>query len=64
MTFRKKILLILLIIPVTMIIISFGQATVDPGLELVYLVIGVPICILNIWDWFNPEIIDHLFRKG
>ncbi len=63
MTIRKKILLGLLIIPLSMIIISFGQSPVDPGLELVYLVIGVPICVLNIWEWFNPEIIDHMFRK-
>jgi hypothetical protein len=61
---RKKILLGLLIIPVSMIIVSLFQTTLDPGLELTYLVFGVPICVLNVWEWFEPEIINRFFEKS
>ena len=61
MTHRRKLLLFLLIIPLLMIIISIGWP--DPGLELVYLVIGVPILVLNAWEFFQPEVIDYYFGK-
>ena len=61
MTHRRKLLLFLLIIPLIMIIISIGWP--DPGLELVYLVVGVPILVLNAWEFFQPEIIDYYFGK-
>jgi hypothetical protein len=44
-----------------MIIISIGWP--DPGLELVYLVVGVPILVLNAWEFFQPEVIDYYFGK-
>jgi hypothetical protein len=64
LTFRRKILLGLLIIPIVIVIISLFQTTLDPGLELVYLVFGVPICVLNVWEWFEPEVAEKLFGKN
>jgi hypothetical protein len=61
MSRRRKLLLILMIIPIIMIIISIGWP--DPGLELVYLVVGVPILVLNAWEYFDPEVIDFYFGK-
>jgi len=46
----KKMLLGLLIIPVAMIVFSLFQKTINPGFELSYLVFGVPICVLNMWE--------------
>jgi hypothetical protein len=62
MSLRRKLLLILMIIPIIMIIISIGWGP-DPGLELVYLVVGVPILVLNAWEYFDPEVIDFYFGK-
>lgn len=28
---------------------------------LVFMALGVPILILNLWAWINPEIIDGIF---
>jgi hypothetical protein len=61
MTQRRKLLLSLLLIPIVMIIISIGWP--DPGLELVYLVIGVPIIVLNAWEFFQPEVMEFYFGK-
>ncbi len=61
MTHRRKLLLSLLLIPIVMIIISIGWP--DPGLELVYLVIGVPIIVLNAWEFFQPEVMEFYFGK-
>ena len=61
MTQRRKLLLFLLIIPLFMIIDSLGWP--DPGLELIYLVVGIPILVLNAWEFFQPEVIDYYFGK-
>ena len=56
MFLRRKNLLGLLVIPLTMIIVSSFQTTLDPGLELAYLIFGVPIGVLTMWEWFGPEV--------
>ena len=61
MTLRRKILLILLIIPVAMIVVSIGWP--DTGLELIFLVAGVPILVLNAWEFFSPGANDIYFSK-
>lgn len=63
MTTRKKFLLGLLIIPVAMIIIVLAQAPIiDAGLEVAFYLIGVPIAVVNMWEWFEPEMMDVLLR--
>jgi hypothetical protein len=52
-----------LIVPIGMVIASLSQTTLDQGLELAYLVIGVPICILNAWEWLGPEVAEMVFGK-
>jgi hypothetical protein len=37
--------------------------TTDPGLELAFYVIGVPIAVVNMWEWFKPEVIKQLLLK-
>jgi hypothetical protein len=46
-----------------MVIVSFFQTLLDPGLELAYLVFGVPICVFNVWEWFDPEVAAMVFGK-
>jgi len=36
-----------------MIIVSFFQSPVDEGLELAYTVIGIPIIVVNMWEWMG-----------
>ena len=55
-TLRRIFLLVLLVIPITMILVSFSQSPVDEGLELAYTVIGIPILVVNMWEWFMPLI--------
>ena len=53
MSLRRKILLALLIIPVAMIVLSIiwpGTAT-----ELAFLVLGVPVLVLNVWEFYSTE---------
>lgn len=45
----------LLVIPITMIAVSLTQSPVDEGLELAYLTIGLPILVLNMWEWTLPK---------
>lgn len=55
----------LAIIPVTMLVDSIfvHPANYGPGSlgELAYPVFGVPILILNMWAWVQPEIIEFYF---
>jgi hypothetical protein len=50
-----------MIIPVAMIVISIGWP--ETGLELIFLVAGVPILVLNAWEFFSPEANDIYFGK-
>ncbi len=62
MTPRRKFLFILLIIPVAMIIVL--MAWPGTGLELVFLLIGMPILVLNVWEYTSPETMDSYFGKS
>jgi hypothetical protein len=53
MTLRRIFLLFLLPIPIAMIIISFFQSPPDEGLEMAYTVVGIPIIVLNMWEWMG-----------
>jgi len=46
-----------------MVIISLFQSPVDPGLELAYYVFGVPIAVINAWEWFDSEVMEKLVGK-
>jgi hypothetical protein len=53
MALRRIFLLFLLPIPIAMIIMSFFSIPPDEGLELAYLVIGIPIIVVNMWEWMG-----------
>lgn len=68
-TRRRKnlrfVLAILVVIPVALLILHliferdfYGG---DSILEMVYLILGVPILVFNLWAWYHPEIIEFLF---
>jgi len=49
---RRIALLALLIFPLGLIVLLFRQpAAEDAWLEIVFLVIGVPIVVINMWEW-------------
>jgi len=48
---RRIILLALLPISIVMLVASFKQMLPDQGLELAFLMIGIPILVLNVWEW-------------
>jgi len=48
---RRIILLALLPIPIVMLVASFKQMPPDQGLELAFLMISIPILVLNVWEW-------------
>lgn len=54
---------ILTVIPLGLLTyhLSFETTTYDPNsvIEYVYLVLGVPILILNYWVWFESEMIEY-----
>lgn len=62
-TFRI-VLGILAIVPIYLLVDSvsqpatYGEVTFG---ELVYLFLGTPISILNLWAWIEPEMIEHYF---
>lgn len=67
MTLRRKILLYLLIVPVVMLLAAIIKPfDYGPGtdMEILYLVIGIPISLVNMWEWCEPEVMDELFGKG
>jgi hypothetical protein len=63
MSRRKIVLAVLLIIPVFLLILSLWQSYTDSGIELIYLFVGVPILVLNAWEWTAPEVLDRLCDK-
>jgi hypothetical protein len=63
----RIVLALLAIIPIAILIdaalhpTSLAEGTLS---EMLYLIFGVPILIINIWAWVHPEIIQFfLFRK-
>ncbi len=61
MSLRRFILLCLLILPLGMVILSIFWSS--PGFELAFLVLGVPIGILTVWEISFPELLDGCFGK-
>ncbi len=65
MTIRKKILLGLLVIPLIlgMSLAIWQISPSDPhnGIELLFLIFGLPILILNYLEWYAPTILDDIF---
>jgi hypothetical protein len=58
MSTRQKFLIPLLIIPLWQLIGNIAHPSADEGAELLYLLIGLPICMLNLWEWGYPRAID------
>jgi hypothetical protein len=57
--FRRKIFLCLLIASITMLIAAIIRPyEYGPGtdLEILYLVIGIPIKVLNMWEWSELDL--------
>lgn len=67
MSNRRIFLLILLIVPFVLFIGSLiypiHQGDQYNWVEISALVIGIPILILNFWEWQYTEIVDELFFK-
>jgi hypothetical protein len=61
MTRRKKILSVLLNIALGILVYEI----IWPIIELEYLcyIFSIPIIILNMWEWFEPEVMESLFEK-
>jgi hypothetical protein len=55
MSIRKVILLAMLPIPLLMMVVALSQKFLDPGLEMAFTVIGIPILVLNMWEWTIPK---------
>lgn len=54
----------LAIFPVAIIIASIMDAKLlmrHPEVEWAYLLVGIPILVLNLWAWDAPEIIKKVF---
>jgi hypothetical protein len=55
MTLRRRIyriaILALLIIPLSMMAAALRQSPPDAGLELAYTCLGIPILVLNAWEF-------------
>lgn len=60
MTLRRKILLGLLILPAATIIAA--MAFPGAGAELAFLIVGVPILVLNAWEFFLGESAGSIFE--
>lgn len=63
-TFRLAVgILAIIILALTGYINFISPATFEPNTlgELVFLVFGIPILIVNLWAWVEPEIIDVYF---
>jgi type IV secretory pathway TrbD component len=59
MTRRKIILLGLLVLAVGIGAVYFIWQ--DAGLELICYVFAVPVMVWNMWEWFDPEIMDKVY---
>jgi hypothetical protein len=62
-TFRI-ILGILAIIPISLIIASIVDPKLimhNPTFEWIFILVGIPVAVLNLWAWDAPQIIQKLF---
>lgn len=58
---------ILAILPVGLAIASIADPKLlahYPALEWLFILVGVPIFVLNLWVWTAPHIIKNIFGKG
>jgi hypothetical protein len=67
MSLRRKILLWLLVIP-AILVLPLAIWPVSPsdernGIELLFLIIGLPLFILNYIEWYAPQILDEMLGK-
>jgi hypothetical protein len=62
MTRRRKILLGLLVIAVGIMVA--GVIWPDVWLEYLFYIYSVPVMIVNMWEGFEPEIMEKLFGRG
>jgi preprotein translocase subunit SecG len=51
--FRRVVLLILLVIPIAIIIAMLFQSPVNEGLSYAYYLFGIPIIVVNMWEWMG-----------
>jgi hypothetical protein len=67
MTNRRKFLLWLLIIPVLLGVplMIWPVSASDPhnGMELLFLIFGLPVFILNYLEWYAPQTLDEMLGK-
>jgi len=63
MTRRKTILLVLLVFPLGLLILAFTGILDREDAELLFYAIGVPILVLNMWEWFEPELVGKMFGR-
>lgn len=63
---RLKILLgVLLIIPLALIVVSIADpkaAVNNPTIEWIFILIGVPSFVFNLWAWTAPHIFKSIFN--
>jgi uncharacterized membrane protein len=57
MILRRKILLGMLIPAVGILLVSFIWP--GDGLEILFLVYRVPVAVVNMWEWFEPEVFQY-----
>jgi hypothetical protein len=60
----RIILGILAIIPVSFIVVAIADPKLvrhNPSLEWEFLLIGVPILVLNLWAWDAPGMVKKMF---
>jgi len=67
MTPRRKLFLWLLVIPIiiVMLIVIWPVSSSDQhnGIELLFLIFGLPVFILNFLEWYAPQILDEIFGR-
>ena len=68
MTLRKKIFLSLACIPFILFIIVLvrpvSEGDQHNGIELLFLVLGLPILLVNYLEWSDPQFMDGIFGKS
>ncbi|RJP53326.1 MAG: hypothetical protein C4583_04935 [Anaerolineaceae bacterium] len=58
---------ILAIIPLALFIASIADPKFtmrNPAAEWLFILVGTPILVLNLWAWDAPHIIKTIFRKN
>jgi hypothetical protein len=59
-TLRRVILLVLLVVPLVMIVFLLRQPPPENFLlEIAFYVFGVPIVVLNLWEWASIRVLER-----